>query len=120
MFTWKRIPEYCSSHIYRCLWIMWLPKEGRIPEGFSSIVRICVVTGLSGVVCIITLSKENLLELSVSLSLSLSLSLSVLFFIYVIFLFNENSFSERNEKEDPTKFYSKSIENEFVFIAHIM
>jgi len=114
MFTWKRIPEYCSSHIYRCLWIMWLPKEGRIPEGFSSIVRICVVTGLSGVVCIITLSKENLLELS------LSLSLSGLFVIYVIFLFNENSFSERNEKEDPTKFYSKSIENEFVFIAHIM
>jgi hypothetical protein len=57
--------------------------------------RISVVTGLNGVVCIIsTLSQEYLLELS------LSLSLGFIYFIYVIFLFNENSFSEGNKEED--------------------
>lgn len=33
---------------------------------------------------------------------ALSLSLGFIYVMYVIFLFNENSFSERNEKEDPT------------------
>lgn len=72
---------------------MRLPKEGRIPEGFSSIV-----TGLNGVVCIIsTLSQENLLEVSLHISLFLS---RVYLFHICYFLFNENSFSEGNKEED--------------------